>query len=73
MKTNSIYKAVDKLTGSLSYFMVTENGVAIGDWDNQLSDATFSQVLRAKADKMVYNDITQLYARAENKKLIVEW
>ena len=73
MKTNSIYKARDKSTDTMSYFFVSENGVAIGEWDTNLSDATFAQVLRAKADKLVYNDITLLHARADNKKLIVQW
>lgn len=73
MKTNTIYKALDKSTDTMSYFLVTENGVAVGEWDTNLSDATFAQVLRSKADKLVYSDITQLHARAVNKKLIVQW
>ena len=32
MKTNILYKAVDKLDDSLKFFLVTLDGVAIGEW-----------------------------------------
>jgi hypothetical protein len=76
MKTNTLYKAVDKLDESLKFFLVTPNGVAVGEWDSNLSDATFAQVVKARAESekgLSYEDITQYHARATKPLKISEW
>lgn len=76
MKTNTLYKAVDKLDESLKFFLVTPKGVAVGEWDSNLSDATFAQVVKARAESekgLSYEDITQYHARATKPLKISEW
>lgn len=76
MKTNTLYKAVDKFDDSLKFFLVTANGVAIGEWQSGVSDATFAQIVKARVDSekgYVYEDITQFYARATKALKISEW
>jgi len=73
MKTNALYKAVDKMDDTLSFFLVNEHGVAISEWDTTLSDATFAQTVRARTDLFAYDDITQFKARAKSPILIAEW
>lgn len=76
MKTNTLYKAVDKLDDSLKFFLVTPDGVAIGEWQSGLSDATFVQVVKGRAESekgYSYEDITQFHARATKPLKISEW
>ncbi len=76
MKTNTLYKAVDKFDESIKFFLVSEKGVAIGEWDGNMSDANFAQVVKARSqsDKdYVYEDITQFHARATRPLQITQW
>lgn len=68
-----LYRAIDKLDGRDSLFMVNEQGVNISTWFQRLDEKENVRLCKDAEPDMCYNDIVEFSWRAIDPVLIVEW
>ena len=68
-----LYRAIDKLDGRDSLFMVNERGVNISTWFQHLNEKENVRLCKGAEPDMCYNDVVEFSWRAIDPVLIAEW
>ena len=68
-----LYRAIDKLDGRDSLFMVNEQGVNISTWFQHLDEKENVRLCKDAEPIMYYDDIVEFSWRAIDLVLIAEW